>query len=114
MAREMSLGDAVLFYHSTCAVPGVYGLAKVASKAYPDQTQFEVGKYFDSRASCAKPVWFCVDVAFEKKFERPVLLSEIRKIPELSGMRLLQKGNRLSITPVEAREYETIVQYSAE
>lgn len=114
MTREMSQGDSVLFYHSTCASPGVYGLAKVVSEARPDETQFETGKYFEPRASRAKPVWFCVEVAFEKKFENPVLLSEIRKIPELSGMRLLQKGNRLSITPVEPREFETIVGRSSE
>lgn len=106
--RDMSDGDGVLFYHSTCAEPGVYGIAKVVGTPHPDASQFEPGKYFESRATAGKPVWFCVDVAFVRKFVRPFLLSDIRKNPALADMAILRKGNRLSITPVSPEEFELI------
>ncbi|MFB0965775.1 MAG: EVE domain-containing protein [Patescibacteria group bacterium] len=109
MSKEMEDGDRVLFYHSNCKVPGVVGLARVSGFAHPDETQFFPGKYFEPRATRERPVWFCVDVAFEKKLQRTYSLQEIRDNPKLAGMKLLQKGNRLSITPVTREEFEEIV-----
>ena len=109
MSKEMSDGDRILFYHSNCKVPGVVGIAQVVEIAHPDETQFSPGKYFEPRATREKPVWFCVDVAFVKKLARTYSLQEIRENPKLSEMKLLQKGSRLSITPVTREEFEEIV-----
>lgn len=109
MSKEMSDGDQVLFYHSNCKVPGVVGIAKVVGLAHPDETQFSEGKYFEPRATREKPVWFCVDVAFVQKLAKTYSLQEIRENSKLSGMKLLQKGSRLSITPVTREEFEEIV-----
>lgn len=109
MRDQMAVGDKVLFYHSSCDEPGVAGLAVVSRKAYPDETQFDSGnKYFDPKATHENPRWMNVDVKLAKK-TRLLPLSEIRKHPELANMRILQKGNRLSITPVDPREYDFIV-----
>ena len=108
MRDQMQVGDAVLFYHSSCAEPGIAGLAAVTQLAYPDETQFDPDhRYFDAKASRATPRWFNVDVALVKK-TRLLPLKEIRSYPELAQMRILQRGNRLSITPVDPREYEFI------
>jgi predicted RNA-binding protein with PUA-like domain len=109
MRDEMSPGDLVLFYHSSCEVPGVAGIAEVASQAYPDETQFDrKSEYFDPKASREEPRWFLVDVKFHADLTRVVPLEELRGKPELQEMRLLQKGNRLSILPVTKREFEAI------
>ena len=109
MQKEMHLGDAVLFYHSSCAVPGVYGLARVASCAYPDPTQFDpTSDYYDKRASKEKPLWYMVDVAFVKKLKEPITLKHIRERKELRTMKLLQPGSRLSVSPVTTQEYELL------
>ncbi len=106
----MRTGDRVLFYHSNCEPPGIVGIAEIASEPRPDPTAFESGaKYFDPKSDPDNPRWFLVDVAFVEKFGRIVPLSELREVPELDGMRLLQKGNRLSITPVTRAEYDCIV-----
>lgn len=103
--REMQPGDPVLFYHSSCKVPGVYGLAKVASAPYPDPTQFDAkSPYYDPRATKEKPIWFLVDVAFVRKFKEPITLPEIRANSRLRAMLILQPGSRLSVTPV-AKEH---------
>lgn len=108
MRDDMCVGDGVLFYHSSCAQPGVAGLARVCSKAYPDETQFDAsGKYFDPKATRDAPRWFHVDVELVRK-TRLLPLSEMRAHPALAGMRLLQKGNRLSITPVSPAEWTAI------
>lgn len=110
MRDEMQVGDLILFYHSSCEVPGVAGIAKVASKAYPDSTQFEKkSEYFDEKATLDNPRWFLVDVAFEKDLKTHVSLEEMKKHKELSDMRLMQKGNRLSILPVKEAEFKFIV-----
>ncbi|MBZ0092741.1 MAG: EVE domain-containing protein [Burkholderiales bacterium] len=109
MRDQMRPGDQVLFYHSSCAEPGIAGLAEVACAAYPDRLQFEPGhKYFDAKASPEKPRWFNVDVKFVRK-TRLLGLPELRLHPELANMRILQKGNRLSITPLDPKEWEFIV-----
>lgn len=108
MRDQMRLGDPVLFYHSSCPEPGIAGIAKVASKAYPDETQFESrSKYFDPAASRDKPRWFHVDVELVCK-TRLITLAELREHEPLADMRLLQRGNRLSITPVSAGQWNFI------
>ena len=109
MRDQMRVGDGVLFYHSTCAEPGIAGLAEVGKLAYPDASQFDPhGKYFDPKATPEQPRWFNVDVRIVRK-TRLMPLAEIRTYPELANMRLLQRGNRLSITPVDPDEWRFIV-----
>jgi len=108
MRDQMKVGDGVLFYHSSCAEPGIAGLAEVASAAYPDATQFDPkSDYYDAKSPRDAPRWFNVDVRALKK-TRLVPLAELRKHKPLAGMRLLQPGNRLSITPVSAAEWKYI------
>ena len=108
MRDDMKVGDGVLFYHSSCPEPGVAGLAKVSSAAYPDETQFlPKNKYFDPKSTRETPRWFNVDVRFIKK-ARLVSLQELRDHPHLESLRILQRGNRLSITPVTPAEWKII------
>jgi predicted RNA-binding protein with PUA-like domain len=108
MRNQMSIGDGVLFYHSNCKVPGVAGIAKVSAPAYPDATQFKPkNKYFDPKATQEQPRWFNVDVQLVQKIEL-IPLDELRKYPELADMRTLQRGNRLSITPLDPSEWSFI------
>lgn len=114
MRDDMRVGDGVLFYHSSCAMPGVYGLGKVASKAYPDPTQFDKkSPYYDARATKGKPIWFLVDVAFVKKLKHPLSITEIRADKKLSQMAMLRRGSRLSITPATPAEYEEIIKQTS-
>ena len=109
MRDGMKVGDPVLFYHSSCPEPGVAGIAEVASTAYPDDTQFDAkGKYFDPKATQETPRWMLVDVKVARK-TRPVSLAEMREQKALANMIVLQKGNRLSITPVTAAEFKAIL-----
>jgi len=108
MRDLMRVGDGVFFYHSSCAVPGIAGLAEVASTAYPDDTQFKKrGKYFDPKATREDPRWMLVDVKLVRK-TRLLPLDELRTYPQLSEMVVLQRGNRLSITPVTPAEWKFI------
>jgi predicted RNA-binding protein with PUA-like domain len=108
MRDEMQVGDGVLFYHSSCPEPGVAGLAEVCSAAYPDATQFDPkSKYFDPRSTRESPRWMNVDVKAVRK-TRLLPLSEMRETQALASMRLLQRGNRLSITPVTAAEWRAV------
>jgi predicted RNA-binding protein with PUA-like domain len=108
MRDQMRIGDKVFFYHSNCAEPGIVGLAEVAKLAYPDQTQFDPdSKYFDPKATPENPRWMNVDVRVVRK-TRLVGLAELRAQPELAHMRILQRGNRLSITPLDPREWTFI------
>ncbi|MBM4190112.1 MAG: EVE domain-containing protein [Betaproteobacteria bacterium] len=109
MRDQMQVGDKVLFYHSSCPQPGIVGLAEVCTAAFPDATQFDPAhKYFDPKATPETPRWFNVEVALTQK-TRLMPLSEIRGYPALERMRILQKGNRLSITPVDPDEWAFIV-----
>ena len=105
---QMRVGDAVFFYHSSCPEPGIAGFAEVSSTAYPDDTQFDKkGRYYDPAATAEAPRWFLVDVKLVKKTSL-ISLTELRQHRELESMRILQKGNRLSITPVDPREWNFI------
>ena len=113
MAKDMSVGDGVLFYHSSCPEPGIVGLAEVASEAYPDATQFEPkSKYFDEKSSRESPRWKNVDVRLVKK-TRLLSLEAMRNDPALAGMIVLKRGNRLSITPVSEAEWRHVTKLLA-
>ena len=108
MRDQMQVGDQVLFYHSSCPEPGIAGVAQVCRKAYPDETQFDPkSAYYDPKATRDLPRWLNVDVCLVRK-TRLVGLAELRAQPALAGMRLLARGNRLSITPVDPREWKFI------
>jgi predicted RNA-binding protein with PUA-like domain len=113
MRDVMKVGDGVLFYHSSCPEPGIAGLAKVASTPYPDETQFDPkGKYFDPKATRETPRWMLVDVTLEKK-TRLLSLAQMRAEKALEKMVTLQRGNRLSITPVTPAEWKHIAKLLA-
>ena len=108
--KDMKLGDEILFYHSRTKPMGVYGLATVSKEAFPDPLQFdEKSKYFEKRATKEKPVWYCVEVAYEGHFTEPVTLEAIKAEPKLSDMAVVQKGQRLSIQPVKANEFKCVL-----
>ena len=108
MRDQMRVGDGVFFYHSSCKQPGIAGIAEVSKLAYPDATQFDPGsKYFDPKATPQSPRWFNVDVRLVKK-TRLVSIKELRGYPELATLRILKKGSRLSITPVDPAEWDFI------
>ncbi len=108
--REMKIGDQIFFYHSSCQYVGIVGIGRVITLAHADETQFEIwGKYYEPRASQEKPVWYCVDIEFVEKFASIITLADIRKNPALSEMRILQTGNRLSVTPVTEEEYRVLL-----
>ncbi len=107
MRDSMRIGDGVLFYHSSCPEPGIAGLAEVASKPYPDASQFDPNSpYFDPKSSPEQPRWLHVDVKLVRK-TRLLSLSEMRLAPKLASMLVLKRGNRLSITPVTAQEWRS-------
>ena len=108
MRNAMRIGDGVLFTHSSCAVPGIAGLAEVASAAYADPTQFDSSSpYYDPKSDPENPRWLLLDVRALRK-TRLISLPELRAESELAAMLLLKKGNRLSITPVTAAEWQCI------
>jgi predicted RNA-binding protein with PUA-like domain len=105
MRDQMRLGDRGFFYHSSCPEPGIAGIVEVSAQAYPDATQFDRrSPYFDPKAAREAPRWFNVDVTLVAK-TRFVPLAELRAHPQLARMRVLQRGNRLSITPVDPAEW---------
>ena len=109
MRDQMKLDDLAFFYHSNCDEPGIVGIVRISKLAYPDRLQFIEGhKYFDPKSTQENPRWVNVDVKLVKK-TRLVSLKELRSHPELEHMRILQRGNRLSITPVDPREWEFIL-----
>jgi predicted RNA-binding protein with PUA-like domain len=109
MRDEMRSGDRAFFYHSSCEVPGIAGIAEIRGAAYPDETQFDrKSPQYDPAARRDEPRWFNVDVKFLKK-TRTVTLDELRSRKELKDMVILRRGNRLSITPVTKGEWECIM-----
>lgn len=112
MRDSMQVGDQVFFYHSNTKVPGIYGIAQVASTPYPDPTQFEKkSKYFDPKSTREEPRWMLVDVGFVRKLEQPVSLATIRTRSEALGedFALIRKGARLSVLPVTAAQWKVLL-----
>ena len=108
--REMQVGDGVLFYHASCEVPGVAGIAEVAATAYPDPTQFEKkSDYYDAASKREEPRWSLVDVKFKRKLKRVIPLAELKDRKELEGFALLARGNRLSVLPVTKTQWDFIL-----
>jgi predicted RNA-binding protein with PUA-like domain len=108
--REMKPGDGVLFYHSSCEIPGVAGIAEVATDAYPDPTQFDrKSDYYDAASKREEPRWSLVDVKFKRKLKRLIPLAELKDRRELDGFALLARGNRLSVLPVTKAQWDFIV-----
>ena len=107
---EIKKGDRVLFYHSACKEPAVVGTAVVARSGYPDSFALDSkSKYYDEKSDPAEPTWYMVDIKLDKRFDRPVTLTELRKQPALNDMMLLQKGSRLSVQPVTKKEFDKIL-----
>lgn len=108
MRDAMDLGDRAFFYHSSCEEPGIAGIVEMSRLAYPDASQFDrKSPYYDPKATPHQPRWFNVEVRLRRK-TRLLGIRELRTYPELAAMRLLQKGSRLSITPVDAAEWRFI------
>jgi len=112
MWKEMAVGDGVLFYHSNAKVPGVVGVARVASAPYPDPTQFDPNsEYWDPKATIDAPRWFLVDVSFERKLKDVISLDVLRaNAGRLGDFVLLNRGTRLSVLPVTPAQWRTILE----
>lgn len=108
---QMKEGDHAFFYHSSCKVPGIYGLMTIASNAYPDPTQFDPkSDHYDPKSKPEEPRWLLVDVRFERKLKAPITLSELREHEQdLRGLLLLAPGTRLSVTPVKPAHWKQIL-----
>ncbi len=112
MRNDMQPGDRAFFYHSSCPEPGIAGIVRIASEAYPDHTAFDpTDKHYDPRSDPNDPRWFMVDIELERKLERLIALAELRAFAdgELDGLLLLRRGNRLSITPVSEAHWDFIL-----
>ncbi len=108
MRDQMEVGDLAFFYHSSCPEPGIAGIVRVSRLAYPDASQFDKkSPYYDPKSKREAPRWLNVDVTFVEK-TRLIPLAELRDRPELMGMRVLQRANRLSITPVDPKDWKFI------
>ncbi len=112
MRDQMQIGDLAFFYHSSCPEPGIYGIVKVVKRGYPDDSAFDPkDPHFDEHSDPKNPRWYMVDVKLERAFARPIALAMLRKhtADKLKGLALLQRGNRLSITPVSAAHWKFIL-----
>ncbi len=110
MRDDMKKGDLGFFYHSSCAVPGIVGIVEIVKEAYDDHTALDKkSRYFDPKATKDNPRWCMVDVKFKKKFKSVLSLEQLKAQKKLANMTLLKKGNRLSIMPVEAKHWNTIL-----
>ena len=113
MRDDMKKGDQILFYHSNCEIPGVVGLAEVSKESFPDFTAFDKkSNYFDPKSDQDNPRWMMVEVKFKKKFKRTISLAEMKQAKPLAKMKLVQKGNRLSVMPVARKEFDFILKVS--
>lgn len=109
MRDEMTVGDLAFFYNSSCPEPGIVGVMRVSKRAYPDATQFDAhSEYYDAKSTRDAPRWLHVDVTFVRR-TRLIALGELREHQALADMRVLQRGNRLSITPVTPQEWDYIL-----
>jgi predicted RNA-binding protein with PUA-like domain len=112
MRDQMKPGDPVFFYHSNCKEPGIVGIAEVAREAYPDHTAFDPqAKYYDPKSDPDNPRWFMVDVRYVRHLKRTITLTELKAYADdaLAGLPLVRRGNRLSIMPVTAEQWEFIL-----
>lgn len=110
MRDDMKIGDQVFFYHSNCKEPGIVGIMEVAKEGYPDFTAFDPDdKHFDPKSDPEKPRWFMVDIKFVRKLKRTITLKELKEKPELADLALVRRGNRLSIMPVSAEQWNFIL-----
>ncbi|MCI0508133.1 MAG: EVE domain-containing protein [Gammaproteobacteria bacterium] len=110
MRDEMKKGDAVFFYHSSCKLPGIVGIAQIVKEAYPDFTAFDPQqKYYDPRSDPAKPLWYMVNVQFVRRLKRTITLEELKQVNALKDMPLIRRGNRLSIMPVTEKQWNAIL-----
>lgn len=107
---QMRPGDLALFYHSNCLQPGVVGIMEIVRAGYPDQTAFDPeSKYFDPKSDSDRPRWYMVDVRFKRRLARTIPLAELKANPALADTPLIRRGNRLSIMPVSAEHWQTIL-----
>jgi predicted RNA-binding protein with PUA-like domain len=107
--NEMAKGDLVLFYNSNCETPGVGGIAEIVRAAYPDPSAFDrTSSYYDAKSASDDPRWFSVDVKWKRPFKRFVSLADLKATPALADMRVVQRGQRLSIQPVTKAEFDTV------
>jgi len=108
---DMQPGDLAFFYHSSCEVPGVYGVMQIVSRAYPDPTQFDPkADHYDPKSKPEEPRWLLVDVKFERKLKKPVTLAQLREHEkQLKNFRLLAPGNRLSVIPVSKEHWDYVL-----
>ncbi len=110
MRDAMRKRDLAFFYHSNCATPGIVGIMEICREGYPDPTAFDPqDKHYDPKSDPAAPRWFHVDVKYKRKFKRILSLAELRGCTPLNNMKLLQKGNRLSVMPVSRPEWDYII-----
>ncbi len=110
MRDQMKLGDKVFFYHSNCKPPGIIGFAKVVKEGYPDHTALDPNsEHPDPKSTEENPRWYMVDIKYERKFKSLISLDDLKAEPALEGMQLLKRGNRLSVMPVRAEDWETIL-----
>ncbi len=113
MRDEMKIGDRVIFYHSNTEPPAAVGIAEVIKESYPDFSAFDPkDKHFDPKSKEEKPTWYMVDIKFVKKFKKIVPLQEMKQNPKLQDMKLVQRGNRLSVMPITKEEFDEIVRMS--
>ena len=106
---DMSIGDNAFFYHSSCKIPAIVGIMEIVSDAYPDHTAWDPEEhYYDLKSDPENPTWLMVDVNFISKLDNPITLKELRSHPKLADMRILQRGNRLSVTPLEKKHWNYI------
>jgi len=111
MRDEMRVDDPIFFYHSNCAEPGIVGIARIAREAYPDPTAFDPSnKHFDPKSRPEQPTWYLVDVAYVRKLKRTITLTELKECPELEGLPLVRRGNRLSVMPVSPEQWRYILE----
>lgn len=114
MRDEMKKGDKVLFYHSNAKPTAVVGVCEVVKQGYPDFTAFDPeDKHFDPKSKEDNPTWIMVDIKIVQKLKRPVTLEEIKESSKLQNMKLVQRGNRLSVMPVDKKEFDEIIKLSS-
>jgi len=108
--RDMTVGDEVFVYHSSCKHIGIAGMVTVVRDAYPDPAQFDSkSDYYDAKSTPDNPRWTAVDMIFGRKFPRLITLDELKVLPQLESLALVRKGNRLSVMPVSDDEWQAIL-----